>query len=315
MYNEVKLSRPSLAIDSLHDGRHALSHAAIARESIPYLIHLPQEGLATFTYTWVNGAGEAGAAFALFGPGVGDQPIQQKLPDRLVSDDMNFSDWQIEKFSMQQDLKFKDAKVRWETPEASIDFEFSALHPPYAYGSNKDGCPPYAATDRVEQSGRVKGTLELNGKTVAFDTVGHRDHSWGTRVWSTFQYYNWFQGQSEDGAIAVHYWRFFALGREHLRGYVLKDGLMAEVVGLQTEVVFDDKLQQQTLMSTIVDDAGRTTELRAEFYAHYTLLPVPETSLREGAAKASYDGAPGVGWMEVGWPTQYLELLAESAKT
>lgn len=312
MYDDIQLARSGLEVDVVHDGRHQLTDSDIARESIPYLIHLPDEGLATFTYTWVNGAGEAGAAFALFGPGVGDEPIQQKIADRPVAGDMNFSAWEIETFAMQQDLKFREAQVRWETPEATIDFEFSSLHPPYAYGTNKDGCPAYAATDRIEQSGFVKGTLDINGKSIAFDTVGHRDHSWGTREWQAFQYYNWFQGQSKDGSVVVHYWRFFAYGQENLRGYVMKEGLLAEVLDLKTELVFDEKMQQKTLMSTLVDEAGRTTEVRAEFYAHYNLLPVPETNLGEGAAVASYDGVDGVGWLEVGWPTKYLEFAQKS---
>lgn len=309
MFEKVMLSRPGLAVDPVHDNRHQLPDLPLARESIPFLVHIPDEGIAAFTYTWVNKAGEAGAALAIFGPGVGDQPIQQKLADRPVPADMDFSEWQIEDFSMKQDLKFGTAEIRWITDAASIEFEFESFHPPYAYGSNADGCPSYAATDRIEQSGRVKGTITLGDRIIPFNGVGHRDHSWGTRDWGAFQYYNWFQGQNDDG-VSVHYWKFLVGGREHLRGYVCKDGLLAEVVDVQSKIVFDDNAWQKSLTTTILDDAGRTTEVHAEFYATYPLVPDPLITLREGAARATFDGKPGNGWLEVAWQPSYLAHMA-----
>ena len=114
MFDDIKLSRPDLAIDPVHDNRHALDDVPFARESIPYIVVLPEEGIKAFIYTWVNKESEAGAALAIFGPGVGDEPIQQRLPDRKVPEDMDFSNWQIDSFSLRQDLEFKHADIRWE---------------------------------------------------------------------------------------------------------------------------------------------------------------------------------------------------------
>jgi hypothetical protein len=303
------LFRPGLAVDPAHDGRHQLGDQAIARESSPYMINLPDEGVAGFTYFWVNGHSEAGAVLALFGPGVGDTPITQKLADRPVPRDMDFSDWRIDGFSLKQDLTFRRAEVSWRSDEASLDFVFDAFHPPYAYGANKDGCPSYAAADRIEQSGYMKGRFEIRGRAFDVDALCHRDHSWGTRDWGAFQHYNWFEGQTADG-VSVHFWRFIALGQVHLRGYVFKDGLLAEVTGLDLDIAFGDDLWQQRMTAVVTDEAGRTTEVVADFYAHYTLVPDPKLHLREGAARARFDGRPGVGWMEVAWPPAYLEHVA-----
>src|SRR3546814_4983273 len=87
---------------------------------------------------------------------------------------MGFDDWRIDGFRMQQDLAFNKAHVRWETPEATVDFDFEAFHPPYAYGSDPRGCPAYCATDRIEQAGRAKGTLRIGDRVIAFDATGHR---------------------------------------------------------------------------------------------------------------------------------------------
>lgn len=307
MFDTVKLARANLALDPVHDDRHELPHDPLGRESIPYTIHIPEQKIAAFTYTWVNQAGEAGAALALFGPGIGDKPVQQRLADRKVPDSMRFDNWQIENFSMQQDLQFKHADVRWQTPEATLEFHFEALHPPYAYGSHAGGCPAFCAVNRIEQSGRVQGRITLPDREIAFETMGHRDHSWGIRAWKTFQFYHWFEGKSADGSIVVHYWRYLALGRENIRGYVVKDGLMAEITDLKTDVQYDTQLWQQQLQTTVWDEAGRTTDVSAEFYASYPLIPAPEIELREAAASAVYDGKPGLAWLEVGWPSAYLK--------
>jgi hypothetical protein len=308
MFDDVKLARPGLALDVVHDDRHRLKPGPTARESIPYMINLPDAGIAGFTYTWVNGESEAGAILALFGPAVGDQPLVEALPDRKVAADMTFADWQIEHFSMRQDLKFGHADIKWDGTRAKVDLAFDAFHPPYAYGAHKDGCPSYTALDRIEQSGTMKGTITVDGKTIAYDGLGHRDHSWGTRDWGAWQHYNWFEGQSADGT-AVHFWRFIALGKINLRGYVAKDGVLAEITDLDLDITYSDDLWQQRFSAVVTDETGRKTKVEADFYAHYTLVPSDLLHLREGAARASFDGRPGVGWMEVAWQPGYLDYV------
>lgn len=312
MYDDIELHRTNLAVEAQHDNRHELPDSSYARESVPYLVHIPDEEIAAFTYTWVNKAGEAGAALAIFGPGVGSDPIEQLLPDRPVPMGMDFSDWQMETFSMRQSLDFRHAEVNWTTETTAIEFTFDAIHPPYAYSSHAEGCSAYAAVDRIEQSGRVKGQFTLGDRSIPFDTLGHRDHSWGTRIWEAFQHYNWFQGQSADGSIVVHYWRYLALGRLNLRGYVVRDGVMAEVTKVRTKVEYSDDLWQKKLVSKVHDEAGRVTEVSADFYAHYTLKPSDAVHLRESAARASYDGTPGLGWMEAAWPPAYLDFISKN---
>jgi hypothetical protein len=305
MFHNSVLAEPEMAIDSVHDGRHDLPNVAHGRESIPYIVVLPEHKIAFFTYTWVSAAGEAGAALAVFGPGVGTAPIQQRLADRPVPQDMNFDNWQIEGFSMKQDLKFDLAHLRWETPEATVDFSFEAYHPPYSYGADPRGCPAYCATDRVEQAGKVKGTLRLGDREIAFEGTGHRDHSWGTRDWIPFQQYEWFVGQVGT-ETSVHFWRFNALGKEHIRGYVFKDGLMSRVDTVKVDVRYDDQFWQTGYIADIVDAAGRATRVETEVFGCYTLVPHPELSLNESGGAAKIDGKAGVGWMECAWPTSYL---------
>src|SRR3546814_7007879 len=142
---------------------------------------MPKEKIALFTYTWVNKDSVAGAAFGVWGPGVGGEAITGYLPDRPVPRDMNFDAWQIEGFSMRQDLAFETAEVRWEGPEASVDFRFEGFHPPYAYSTHAGGCPPFAADARNEPSGRIPGTVSICHRELDIRPLGHRMTSRGTR--------------------------------------------------------------------------------------------------------------------------------------
>ena len=312
MFEHVKLARPDLAIDPVHDGRHKLGERAHGRESIPYLVNLPDEKIAFFTYFWVNQDGTSGAALAIFGPGVGPEPIQQRIADQPVPADMDFSDWKLDGYEMQQDLKFGTAHIRWVHPQATVDFTFEGFHPPYAYGSNKNGCPPYAATNRIEQSGRCVGTLTLGDRVIAFDTTGHRDHSWGTRDWKAFQNYRWFIGQAGTD-VSVHFWHLHALGRTDVRGYVFKDGLMAEVTDVSVDWQGDAEYWHTAWDATVKDEAGRTTQIHMDVHSHYRLVPDPAIALNEAAARGTIDGKLGVGWMEMAWPSDYLAHIVANS--
>src|SRR3546814_5597958 len=112
------------------------------------------------------------------------------------------------------------------------------------YSTHAGGCPPYAADDRIEQSGRITGTLRIGDRVIDIRTMGHRDHSWGTRDWGALHFYRWLQSQAGED-MSVHFWEFYALGERQLRGYVCKDGLMAEITTLdlrwQGDAQFKDR--------------------------------------------------------------------------
>lgn len=310
MIDNTVLADPRLILDPKHDGRHPLRNEAKARESVPYLLNLPDEGLALFTYTWVNHAGEAGAVMAIFGPSVGGQAIVDAVPDRPVPADMGFDDWRVGGLHMSQDLKFDRAQVRWKTDKVELDMRFEAMHPPYAYGSDERGCMGYVADDRIEQSGRAVGTLKLGDRVIAFNTTGHRDHSWGTRDWAVFQHYKWVHAQTDDG-VALHFWIVEAMGRTELRGYVFKDQRMALVTAVDFHFDYTGKLDPHHWRATVTDADGRQTTMEVEVVSRFQLYPDPAYCLNENAGRAVIDGRPGVAWLEIFFPEAYRNHMGE----
>jgi hypothetical protein len=301
-------NRPVAGADPVHDGRHALRDLPLERESIPYVVSLPEHRIGTFIYTWVTKDNIAGSVFVAYGPGVGDQPIVEAIDGVTMGPEKNFDDWKVGKLHLQQDLRLQNATLKVETDRVSLDARFEALHPAYAYSAHPEGCPDWAATDRLEQAGRIKGTLRIDGRTLAFDTTAARDHSWGTRNWDTPQHWKWLHAQAGPGT-AVHFWQIQARGRTVLRGYVLRDGRMAEVDHVDVDWRNDPQYRHTHIEATVHDTAGRTTRVKGEYFGHFPLVPVPSCTLFEGAMRCEIDGQAGVGWSEFMWPTAYLEHL------
>jgi hypothetical protein len=302
-----KHGKPVPELDPVNDGRHQLRDLPLERESVPYVLSLPEHRICAFIYTWVNKDNLAGSVFVAYGPGIGDQPIVDAIDNVPVPATANFDDWKVGCVQIRQDLKLKQAQIRVDSPKATLEARFEALHPAYAYGFHADGCPDYAATNRLEQAGRMAGSLSIGGKSFNFDTTGARDHSWGTRDWETPQHWKWLHAQAGD--TCVHFWQINARGRTDLRGYVHRNGRIAEVESVEVDFEVDEQYQQKRITARVVDRESRSIALSGTFFAHFPLLPGPHTTLIEGGLQCQIDGVPGVGWVEFMWPTPYLEHL------
>ncbi len=192
---------PMPILDPINDGRHKLRDLPLERESIPYVIALPEQGIAAFVYTWVTKDNLAGSALAAYGPGIGDTPVFEAVDGIPMGPEKNFDNWQVGKLHLAQDLKLKTAKFGVVTDRVVIEAEYEALHPAFAYSFHPDGCPAFAATDRLEQAGKVRGTIKVDGKAIAFDTFCARDHSWGTRDWGQPQHWKWLHAYNDGTQV------------------------------------------------------------------------------------------------------------------
>lgn len=292
---------------AVHDARHRLP--ADARESLVFMLQLPEARVAGFVYTWVSGAGKAGSAFVVYGPLVGEKPIVEMIDGLPVPESQGFDRWSVGKAEVRHGEAFKTAEVTVAGGgRASLEYRFEATHPPYAYGSSAKGCPGWVADNRIEQSGRITGALTVDGRRIPFDTMGHRDHSWGTRDWNVSQHWKWLEAQSGPDLI-VHFWEVEALGRTILRGYVVRDGKMAEVTGVDVSFEHDNRLAANSFKAKVSDDLGRTTTVGGETFARFPFPVTPQVTLQECSMAITIDGAPGVGHVELCWPAAYLEYL------
>jgi hypothetical protein len=311
MSTKSRLESPQRNIDGVHDGRHQLRADALARESLVFMLQIPEHDVACFVYSWVNGLGKAGAAFVVYGPAVGDA-IVDKCDGIDVAASVGFDDWRVGNVSVRAGRPFETIRVEvGGSGRATLEYNFEAVHAPYAYGGHADGCPGWVADDRIEQSGKVRGVLTIDGKAIPFDTMGHRDHSWGTRDWSFSQHWKWLEAQSGPDNI-VHFWEVQAVGRTLLRGYVLRDGRFAEVDDVKIHFENDDQLNHTSVYADVLDELGRWTRVEGRTFALYPFQVNPDALLAEGSMSVTIDGKPGVGHVEMLWPTDYLQHVRKS---
>jgi hypothetical protein len=288
------------------DGRHALRKEPLARESLVFTLQLPQEKIAGWVYPRVGADGKAAGIFAVFGDGVPGGAIYEVFHDIAVADSMNFTQWKVGGVELDLQEPLRRARVKYTSQRISYDFLFDAIHPAYGYHSHPDGCPQYFADNRFEQSGRIKGSVTIDGKPFAFDCLGQRDHSWGTRNWGVNYHYKWFHATTPDSA--VHFFKMDYLGRSLTRGYVFKDGHLSQ---LKEVDVIDFTLNEDMIHTDIVVDmhdlAGRTTRVTGKRFAHQP-LPVSDhgITLFEVAMTTEIDRKPGTGWCEFQWDDTYL---------
>jgi len=303
MFPELTTDIPALGLE--HDNRHKLDNSEFARESLVYMIQIPEEGIGGFLYTWVTGAGKAGAAACLFGTGLGDTPIFEFCDGIAVPDTMDFFNWQVNGLNVQLKEPLKTAYARYKGDRISVEYNFEANHPAYAYSTHKNGCPQWIANDRFEQQGRAHGSVTIDGRTINFDGYGQRDHSWGTRDWGVNQHWKWVHAQAGSD-LSVHFWQLYALGKGHLCGFVNKGGHVAQVTDVDVDFSCREGLRPKSLTAKVTDTAGRVTELDAETYGVFPFPVHPLITMFECPLTLRIDGREGGGWIEMMWPNDIV---------
>ena len=295
------------------DLRHTLRKSAVARESTPYIVVLPEDRITAFVYTWVSAEGKAGSACCIFGPGVGEEPILEVVDGISVPADMDFTDWKVGDIRIQHRKTLAVADVLFTGKRIGFDMHFEAIHPAYSYSGHPDGCPSDVADDRFEQSGLVTGTLTIDGRRIPFNTTGHRDHSWGTRDWTAIQHWKWFEGQCGPD-MAVHFFEILCEGKRHLRGYIYKEGLMSEVNSLEVDFEHAADLKHKSMDAVVGDLAGRKVRVTGRTFAMNPFQASPTTVLNQAGMAVEFDGISGVGWLEMCWPKAYVDYMGSRNK-
>jgi hypothetical protein len=297
-------------LDPVHDRRHKLRDEPLARESTVFCIMLPDHGIAGWVYPRVTGEGLAGGTICAFGPGVPGGSIFESFRNVPVPATADLADWDVGGVRLQLGDPLRTAHIVYNGERVGMDFTFDATHPAYGYSSHPDGCPQYFADDRFEQGGKVNGQIVIAGNATPFDTIGVRDHSWGTRNWGVNYHYKWFHAVSGD--TAIHFFKMEYLGRHLIRGYVFKDGHMSQITDVNViDFELDAEMIHKAIEVRITDLAGRSTHIAGTHFAHQ-VYPIDELNiLNEVALTTVIDGKPGLGWCEMYWDSRYLAHMKQ----
>ncbi|MEV0110065.1 hypothetical protein AB0H42_27525 [Nocardia sp. NPDC050799] len=279
------------------------------RESLAYLLPLPELGLGVIFYTWVHALGpdglaRAGAAGIVYGPGVAETVFE--VTDGIgVPDSLSFDDWRVGPATMTLTDDMMDSRITFAGERVRLDLDWAGSNPAFGYRANRNGCPEWLAADRTEQGARVTGTLHIDGTDHRVDGFGHRDHSWGMRDWGGATHWKWWNVMA-DGGTAIHVMELQYFGRTTLHGYVQKDGIIATATGLDAEMTFDERFVHTAVTATVTDESGRVTEITCRRGADLQWPVSPRLWLHEASMHATVDGRPAVAYLECAWPPEYI---------
>jgi hypothetical protein len=289
-----------------------LLHRPIAgertRDSLFWQLTMPEHELGVQVYLYLTGSGKAGYNVCLWGPDT--KPLALHLHNGQVPTDADLDDFSFGGLTLSQPDPLKSCLMTYGRDDIRIEFAFNGIHDAFSYHSNPDGLPSWFAINRIEQTGWVRGGLEVAGRCIEWDRMGHRDHSWGVRDWGVPQHWKWFVAYTQSGR-AVNGWIWIAKGEWGFAGYVIRNGVTHPVRHVELHAAYDTQMRQRRLNATLFDVAGGRTELELDVFG---VIELPthdrlQTVIREGACRAVIDGEDGAGQFETHWQGAYLDYL------
>ncbi|HEY5852622.1 MAG TPA: hypothetical protein VIW24_00880 [Aldersonia sp.] len=294
--------------------RHVLNQTRERhRESIVWVIPHVADGVTAFVYTWINSQGAAGAALSVFGKAMGEQ-IFEKVDGVSVAGDAQFDDYRVGPLTLELEPDGMNSTVSFHGERIAITLRFAGLHPPYQYGSHREGCPAFFADDRLEQTGVARGTLRIDGAVYAFNEMCQRDHSWGERDWEAMHHMKWVNALNRT--TAVHAVELLAYGQRYVRGYLLRDGQCVPLQDLILRYTLDSEFLHRTMSAIWIDQRGRRAEVTFEGGGPHFMWDVsPNFTLRDTAMSAAIDGQPAVAYVDMSWDPEYLQRTRQKTNS
>jgi hypothetical protein len=295
--------------DLLHDEFSAGS--PLARESLALTAPLPEHGLLLFAYVWREGGTKWGRFLAV----AGDDPakpeyISFSADAAYAGEDLR--DFTVDGLHTTQPEPLKTTEISFADGEIDLSLRFEGTHAPFTWRDNDDGCPPWMAHDRYEQSGLTSGRLTLRGREIEFTGFGHRDHSWGTRNWNYFQHWKWINAGTPDGSMSLHCCLIDSQGRTFLNGYTNRNGVLSRLVSAKPTFELDESMMHRQVGGEFVDETGATMRLSAEHKAAWA-MPIATLKLHEVGMTAVLDGQAATAHVEMGWPATHVDGIVGSA--
>jgi hypothetical protein len=295
----------SSALTDRDDRRHKLRDDPLARESLIFLLFLPEEDLGVIAYTWVNGKNQAGSMGLVFGRD--NERIAQFHTEGIdVGPDADFDNWTVGPLTVRHGDPHQQAHVSFQHENVTFDYHFEAITPAFSYHDNPDGCPAWLADNRLEQSGRVSGTVTIGDRVVEFDTTGHRDHSWGKRDWTAIHQYRWVNIQADDD-LAINFLDGSAVDQQLTLGYVDINGEQAAVTRIEVDIERDAEYFSYTSANFIVHDTlGRVTTVKGGERTALAVWPAGGLESHDAAGWATVNGRKALMHIEEGWHPEFV---------
>jgi hypothetical protein len=153
----------------------------------------------------------------------------------------------------------------------------------------------------LEQAGNMTGTITVDGKIHEVNWRSVRDHSWGTRVWETWERHIWLSGVLDNGeAFNLSMIAYTFLGQLSA-GYMTRGEQTEYLSALPYMDTFaSDPLIPQKFHLVFYSRDGRQHTLEIEIPRFFGFMMDGVYYIHEGLGNFILDDIPGVGVAEFG---------------
>ncbi len=205
--------------------------------------------------------------------------------------------------------------------DCAVNLVFTGEHPIYDFAKSSDqrliadaiAAEPWTRkffhhmkdTHQVhyEQTGKITGTIELDGVIFNMSMMASRDHSFGSRNWLTWDRHYWITGVSDAGihwTVTTIKWQF--LGRL-VAGFITHPGGTTDAIMECTDLdtVSKEKLLPDNGIIDIYTRSGKHHKLEFVRNGEFPYLHDGKYMMREGIARYLFDGSEGLGMAEFGF--------------
>jgi len=161
----------------------------------------------------------------------------------------------------------------------------------------------------LEQSGRMTGTITIDGKVNKINWRSIRDHSWGIRLWRTWKRHIWLCGILDNGeAFNLSLISYTFMGQLSA-GYLTQKGSLDYLSGLPAIDSFaDDPLIPEKSKIAFQSRDGKEHLLEIEIQRFFGFMMDEIYYIHEGMGKFILDGLPGSGVAEFGLNTSIYDI-------
>jgi hypothetical protein len=177
--------------------------------------------------------------------------------------------------------------------------EFDGYSPCFDYADNRAPLPRAVAWGHFEQSGTVRGDLQLGGHEISFDGVGQRDHSWGSRRWDGVREWHWVTGLLGTQRSFNLFQVVDPRGGVTANGFVYDAGTIHPVVRADRRTREAEGRVPEAYELTLEVEGGGKFEFVAERSHTAVALRPGATTVQEAPMRIASDGLAGVGIYEL----------------
>jgi hypothetical protein len=201
---------------------------------------------------------------------------------------------------------FEDrAVISYEDLNCRSSLTFTPFHSPIdwskADGDEKADHEGLMFSGHIEVGGAVQGAVWLDGERFEVRGMGYRDHSWGgVRDMRQFRTTQWANGTIGPACTFGVLWCSLGSGQCVEGGYVVRDGEMTKVAGIDMTVGMDvDSLTMRRARLTIRCADRSEVEVIYEGPFDGALFQSGDWITTDSPTAITVDGREGVGTVEV----------------